>query len=107
MKSKIIYFPLILTLILSTISLPFEELKVALLGGKNLTPNSATVSENASSSNYLYEVEKITHDIVLIIIEQLKDKDINVSFNEMNYSLILDDDASASSLYRARKVFRM
>jgi len=53
-------------------TLPLDLISEALLHGKSLKPNQSTQSQPLSSTNFLYELDKRTQEVVNIIIQAQK-----------------------------------
>ncbi|XP_029951863.1 protein KTI12 homolog [Salarias fasciatus] len=58
--------------ILKDDTLPFEEISDALLKRKAPPPNQSTQSQPLSSSNFLYELDKITQEMLMAIFDAQK-----------------------------------
>ncbi|XP_043119958.1 protein KTI12 homolog [Puntigrus tetrazona] len=53
-------------------SLPFEAISDALFKRKAPAPNQSTQSQPLSSTNFLYELDKVTQDVLMAVLESQK-----------------------------------
>ncbi|XP_077050573.1 protein KTI12 homolog isoform X2 [Siphateles boraxobius] len=53
-------------------SLPFEDICDALFKRKAPAPNQSTQSQPLSSTNFLYELDKVTQDVLMAVLESQK-----------------------------------
>ncbi|MCJ1366826.1 hypothetical protein MMC16_005956 [Acarospora aff. strigata] len=93
---------------------PFEQIWEAIMGsegaGKTVKANLATVKKPAAESDYLYELDKVTQEIVTIILDWQKDHPGEgggeLSLSDLNESIELPaSPVSLPQLQRTRRQF--
>lgn len=87
--------------------IPFEDICCALFENKPPPPNQSTQSQPLSSTNFLYELDKISQDIVAAFMASQKQSVFGDKFSipECNTHIMLMRTVTLSELQRHRRQF--
>ncbi|EMR11569.1 hypothetical protein PNEG_00013 [Pneumocystis murina B123] len=95
------------TVIYSDLSFPVDSIWKILSSTKMIKPNASTLVKPLSSSDYLFELNKITQEIINTIIENqtINDSKSEIKIDSINQSIILPNNVTLSKLQSIRHQF--